>query len=124
MICYQNNGHGLDNKEINQGLRHFCENYIRQERRGDLPVHRSLYSFNTQPTIIKEFIMVVAMQKSVQCTVVGDGLVGKSSLVKRLISGKFHQEYVATLKDDYVTKLSANGDAYTLNVSDIAGEVS
>lgn len=68
--------------------------------------------------------MVVAMQKSVQCTVVGDGLVGKSSLVKRLISGKFHQEYVATLKDDYVTKLSANGDAYTLNVSDIAGEVS
>ncbi|XP_062568644.1 rho-related GTP-binding protein RhoJ-like [Saccostrea cucullata] len=67
--------------------------------------------------------MVVAMQqKSVQCIVVGDGFVGKSSLIQKFVNGQFNQEYVATLKDDYNTKLSANGDTYRLNVSDIAGE--
>lgn len=68
--------------------------------------------------------MVVMMQKSIHCTVVGDGFVGKSSLVQKFINGTFNQNYIATLKDDYMAKVSANGDVYRLNVADIAGEVS
>ena len=68
--------------------------------------------------------MVFSMHSSVQCTVVGDGFVGKSCLVQKLTGRKFHQEYIATLKDDYFTKLSMNGDTYEMNITDLAGEVS
>lgn len=64
------------------------------------------------------------MQSAVNCTVVGDGFVGKSCLVQKIAGGKFHQEYVATLKDNYSTKLSLNGDSFEMNITDIAGEVS
>lgn len=63
------------------------------------------------------------MQSAVNCTVVGDGFVGKSCLVQKIAGGKFHQEYVATLKDNYSTKLSLNGDSFEMNITDIAGEV-
>lgn len=67
--------------------------------------------------------MVVAVDKSVRCTVVGDGLVGKTGLIQRFIRGDFIPEYVATLKDEYTTKLRASGDVYDLHVTDLAGEV-
>jgi small GTP-binding protein len=67
--------------------------------------------------------MVVAMLKSVQCTVVGDGFVGKSCMVQKIMNGQFHEEYIATLKDDYSTNISINGDRYDLTITDIAGEV-
>ncbi|XP_052698421.1 cdc42 homolog [Crassostrea angulata] len=66
--------------------------------------------------------MVFSMQSAVNCTVVGDGFVGKSCLVQKIAGGKFHQEYVATLKDNYSTKLSLNGDSFEMNITDIAGE--
>lgn len=68
--------------------------------------------------------MVFSMHSAVNCTVVGDGFVGKSCLVQKIAGGKFHQEYVATLKDNYSTKLSLNGDSFEMNITDIAGEVS
>lgn len=64
------------------------------------------------------------MQKSIKCAVVGDGFVGKSSLVQKFVNGKFDKTYIATLKDEYSAKVSTNGDVFSLNVSDIAGEVS
>jgi GTPase SAR1 family protein len=67
--------------------------------------------------------MVVATEKAVRCAVVGDGFVGKSSLVQKFVHGQFNPEYVATLKDEYTTKVSSNGDVYRLHVTDIAGEV-
>lgn len=64
------------------------------------------------------------MHKSIKCAVVGDGFVGKSSLVQKFVNGKFDKTYIATLKDEYSAKVSTNGDVFSLNVSDIAGEVS
>lgn len=64
------------------------------------------------------------MQKSIKCALVGDGFVGKSSLVQKFVNGKFDKTYIATLKDEYSAKVSTNGDVFSLNVSDIAGEVS
>ncbi|XP_062568646.1 rho-related GTP-binding protein RhoQ-like [Saccostrea cucullata] len=66
--------------------------------------------------------MVVSMQKSMQCTVVGDGFVGKSCMVQKMASGQFHKEYIATLKDHYKTSISINGDRFDINITDIAGE--
>ncbi|XP_061193397.1 cdc42 homolog [Saccostrea echinata] len=66
--------------------------------------------------------MVLATEKVVRCTVVGDGFVGKSSVIKKFIGGEFNPEFIATLKDEYSSKLSANGDLYDLHVTDIAGE--
>lgn len=68
--------------------------------------------------------MVVSITKSFHCTVVGDGLVGKSCLVERFLGGDFTNEYVATLQDDYTTKCNLNGDNLNMNITDIAGEVS
>jgi small GTP-binding protein len=68
--------------------------------------------------------MVVSVTKSFHCTVVGDGLVGKSCLVERFLGGDFTNEYVATLQDDYTTKCNLNGDNLNMNITDIAGEVS
>lgn len=62
------------------------------------------------------------MHKSIKCAVVGDGFVGKSSLVQKFVNGKFDKTYIATLKDEYSAKVSTNGDVFSLNVSDIAGE--
>lgn len=53
---------------------------------------------------------------------VGDGLVGKTGLIQKFIRGDFIPEYVATLKDEYTTKLRASGDVYDLHVTDLAGE--
>ncbi|XP_048734874.2 ras-related C3 botulinum toxin substrate 3-like [Ostrea edulis] len=66
--------------------------------------------------------MVVSITKSFHCTVVGDGLVGKSCLVERFLGGDFTNEYVATLQDDYTTKCNLNGDNLNMNITDIAGE--
>ncbi|XP_062568645.1 cell division control protein 42 homolog [Saccostrea cucullata] len=66
--------------------------------------------------------MVHASEKVVRCTVVGDGFVGKSSVIKKFIGGQFSSEYVATIKDEYSSKVYANGDVYDLHVTDIAGE--
>lgn len=68
--------------------------------------------------------MVVVMQKFIQCVVVGDGFVGKLSLVQKFVNGKFDKIYIVILKDDYSVKVFINGDVFRLNVFDIVGEVS
>lgn len=67
--------------------------------------------------------MVVSVNKSLQCSVVGDGFVGKSCLVERFLGGEFNSEYVATLQDDYIAKCNVNGDSLEMNITDFAGEV-
>ncbi|XP_062568643.1 cell division control protein 42 homolog [Saccostrea cucullata] len=66
--------------------------------------------------------MVLSVSKSLQCTVLGDGFVGKSSLVERFLGGDFNNEYVATLQDDYTAKCKVNGENLFVNITDIAGE--
>lgn len=63
------------------------------------------------------------MKKSLQCSILGDGFVGKSCLVERFLGGEFNQEYVATLQDNYTTTCKVNGDNLEMNITDMAGEV-
>lgn len=68
--------------------------------------------------------MVFLMQSVVNCIVVGDGFVGKFCFVQKIVGGKFYQEYVVILKDNYFIKLFLNGDSFEMNIMDIVGEVS
>lgn len=67
--------------------------------------------------------MVVVVDKSVCCVVVGDGLVGKIGLIQKFIWGDFILEYVVILKDEYIIKFCVSGDVYDLYVMDLVGEV-
>lgn len=50
--------------------------------------------------------MIVKINKSkvVNCSVVGDGLVGKTSLVKKFVQNKHTENYVATVFDNFAGK--------------------
>lgn len=59
----------------------------------------------------------------VQCTVVGDGMVGKSSLSLAFTSEPPQGDYVATVFENYAGKLKVAGDEYTVGIFDSAGQV-
>ena len=46
-------------------------------------------------------IVKLNQNKIVQCSVVGDGLVGKTSLVKKFVQNKNTEDYVATVFDNF-----------------------
>lgn len=58
----------------------------------------------------------------VQCTVVGDGMVGKSSLSLAFTGEPPQGEYVATVFENYAGKLKVAGDEYTVGIFDSAGQ--
>ncbi|XP_045187609.1 cdc42 homolog [Mercenaria mercenaria] len=68
--------------------------------------------------------MIVKINKSkiVQCSVVGDGLVGKTSLVKKFVHNKHTENYVATVFDNFAGDVAVAGDKYTVSVFDTAGQ--
>lgn len=66
--------------------------------------------------------VTVMMKKTIQCTVVGDGMVGKTCLAKTFTGESIDEKYVATIFDNYAGKMSVSGDQYTISVFDCAGE--
>ena len=59
----------------------------------------------------------------VQCTVVGDGMVGKTCLSLAFSKCSAPDEYVATVFENYAGKTTVNGDEYTVSIFDSAGQV-
>lgn len=51
-------------------------------------------------------VMKVNKNSIVQCAVVGDGLVGKTSLIKQFVHNQHTVEYVATVFDNFAGKTS------------------
>lgn len=73
--------------------------------------------------------MVVTIERQlnmIQCTLVGDGMVGKTclSLAFARSSAPAMGEYVATVFENYAGKSNVNGDDYTVSIFDSAGQVS
>ncbi|XP_045168484.1 cell division control protein 42 homolog [Mercenaria mercenaria] len=72
--------------------------------------------------------MVVKTAKSeesrnmIQCTVVGDGMVGKTCLSLAFSKLSAPHDYVATVFDNYAGKTNVNGDEYTVSIFDSAGQ--
>ncbi|KAG0005631.1 hypothetical protein BGZ79_003241 [Entomortierella chlamydospora] len=54
--------------------------------------------------------------------VVGDGAVGKSALTLRFLRDQFHEEYDPTIEDSYCRHITVDGQDYTLDISDTAGQ--
>jgi len=60
----------------------------------------------------------------IQCTVVGDGMVGKSCMSLAFSKMTAPGNYVATVFENYAGKANVNGDDYTVSIFDSAGQVS
>lgn len=60
----------------------------------------------------------------IQCTVVGDGMVGKTCLSLAFSKMSTPGNYVATVFENYAGKTNVNGDDYTISIFDSAGQVS
>ncbi|KAF9361893.1 hypothetical protein BGX26_010296 [Mortierella sp. AD094] len=54
--------------------------------------------------------------------VVGDGAVGKSALTLRFLRDQFHDEYDPTIEDSYCRHIEVDGQEYTLDINDTAGQ--
>lgn len=60
--------------------------------------------------------------ETIKCVVVGDGAVGKTSLLISYASNKFPEEYVPTIFDNYAVNLVIAGEPYILGLFDTAGQ--
>ncbi|XP_060063069.1 ras-like GTP-binding protein RhoL [Ylistrum balloti] len=65
--------------------------------------------------------MVIANQP-VCCTLVGDGMVGKTSIAHTFIGKRVEEKYVATVFENYTGGTYINGESHTVNIFDPAGQ--
>ena len=64
------------------------------------------------------------MRKMINCTLVGDGMVGKTSLAQVFAGQDASEKYEATVFNNFAGLTKVGGDQYTVNIFDSAGEVS
>lgn len=62
------------------------------------------------------------MKKPISCTVIGDGMVGKTCLSEVYSGQTMPQEYVSTVFNNYAGKSTVGGDKYVVSIFDSAGE--
>ncbi|CAC5357299.1 RAC1 [Mytilus coruscus] len=65
---------------------------------------------------------MVCFSHDVSCTIVGDGLIGKTCMAKAFAGDSFPDYYVATVAESYTGYVSAYGDLYSVNIKDTNGQ--
>lgn len=66
---------------------------------------------------------MVVSDLSICCSVVGDGMVGKSSLIQSFVHQEPPSGYLATVVENYDALMSVYGDNYLVSITDFGGEV-
>jgi len=62
------------------------------------------------------------MMEHVKCIIVGDGAVGKTSLLMSYSSNTFDNSYIPTVFDNYAVSIALDNKYYNLNLWDTAGQ--
>ncbi len=67
----------------------------------------------------------MSVQRSVKVVVVGDGAVGKTSMLMSFVEGRMPEEYVPTVFENHAVsqKIEQTGEVITMNLWDTAGQV-
>ena len=73
-------------------------------------------------SFIPTFIQIIVNPNSIKITVLGKGVVGKSSLTYRFINYNAPQEHDPTIEDRYKSNLNIEGTDYEVEILDTAGE--
>lgn len=60
--------------------------------------------------------------RHLKCVIIGDGCVGKTSLLYSYVYGAFHDDYVPTVFDNYSTLIQVDNSVYSLVLYDTAGQ--
>ena len=60
--------------------------------------------------------------KSISCIVIGDGYIGKSSLVKSFLEKAYKPACVPTVFDNFNTKVQFNDESYEFKIKDTSGQ--